>query len=97
MAKRAASMDSDEGKTKSVKISDPTLANASTGLNGIYTLTKPVRLVGLHWRAACYNGCSTCRHKVDNNWPEWQLTGSAHSIQLAHLKHITACILDQTR
>ena len=65
MAKRGASMDSDEGKTKCVKSCDTTLASVSTGLNGIYTLTKPVRLVGLHWRAACYNGCSTCRRKVD--------------------------------
>ena len=65
MAKRGASMDSDEGKTKCVKSSDTTLAGVSTGLNGIYTLTKPVRLVGLHWCAACYNGCSTCRRKVD--------------------------------
>ena len=68
MAKRGASMDFDEGKTKCVK-SDITLAAVSTGLNGIYTLTNPVRLEGVHWRAACYNGCSTCRRKVDNKCP----------------------------
>ena len=34
-------------------------------MTGIYTLNKPVRIEGLHWRAACYNGCSTCRRKVD--------------------------------
>ena len=61
-------MDSDEGKTKFVK-SAVTLAAVSSGLTGIYTLTKHVRLHGVHWRAAWYKGCSTCRRKLANKCP----------------------------
>ena len=44
-------MDSDESKTKFVK-SDVTLAAVSSGMTCVYTLTKHVRLQGVHWRAA---------------------------------------------
>ena len=66
MAKRGASFDSSSDSNPNLARSDTTtLADVSTGVTGIYTLTKPVRIEGLHWRAACYNGCSTCRRKVD--------------------------------
>ena len=62
MAKRGASFNSSSDNNPKLARSDTTttLADVSTGVTGIYTLTKPVRIEGLHWRAACYNGCSTC-------------------------------------
>ena len=66
MAKRGASFNSSSDSNPKLARSDTTtLADVSTGVTGIYTLNKPVRIEGLHWRAACYNGCSTCRRKVD--------------------------------
>ena len=66
MAKRGASFNSSsDSNPKLTKSDTTTLADVSTGATGIYTLNKPVRIEGLHWRAACYNGCSTCRRKVD--------------------------------
>ena len=61
-------MDFDESKTRFVK-SDVTLAAVSSGETGVYTLTKPIRLQGLHWRAAFYKRCSTCSRKVANKCP----------------------------
>ena len=66
MAKRGASFNSSSDNNPKLARSDTTtLADVSTGVTGIYTLTKPVRIEGLHWRAACYNGWSTCMRKVD--------------------------------
>ena len=66
MAKRGASFNSSSDSNPKLARSDTTtLADVSTCVTGIYTLTKPVRIEGLHWRVACHNGCSTCRRKVD--------------------------------
>ena len=38
----------------------------SSGLCGIFSLTDPVRIVGVHWSDhGCYWGCVGCRRKVD--------------------------------
>ena len=66
MAKRGASVESDEVfKTKWSK-SDTTLDDVSSGLCGILSLTDPVRIEGFHWsNHGCYRGCVECRRKVD--------------------------------
>ena len=66
MAKRGASVEFDEViKTKCSK-SDTTLDDVSSGLCDIFSLTDPVRIVGVHWSDhGCYWGCDGCRRKVD--------------------------------
>ena len=68
MAKRSASFDYGDINTKSAR-SNTTLADVSTGLSGIYTLTDPVRLDGVYWRNPFYWVCSICRRKVDTKCP----------------------------
>ena len=68
MAKRGASMESDEVKTKCSK-SDTTLHDVSCGFSGLFSLTDPVRIEAVHWRDnGCYRGCVQCRHKVDTKF-----------------------------
>ena len=63
-------MDFDESKTTKFVKSDVTLAAVSIGGTGVYTLTKPIQLQGLHWRAAFfYKGCSICSRKIANTCP----------------------------
>ncbi len=65
MAKRGASTESDEVKTKCSK-SDTTLDNVSCGFSGMFSLTDPVRIESVHWRDnGFYRGCVKCRRKVD--------------------------------
>ena len=65
MAKRGASMESDEVKTKCSK-SETTLDDVSCGFYGLFSLTDPVRIEAVHWRENwCYRGCVQCRRKVD--------------------------------
>ena len=65
MAKRGASMESDEVKTKCSK-SYTSLDDVSLGFSGIFSLTEPVRIEAVHWRDnGCYRGCVQCRRKVD--------------------------------
>ena len=47
MAKRGASMESDEVKTKCSK-SDTTLDDASCGFSDLFSLTDPVRIEAVH-------------------------------------------------
>ena len=49
MAKRGASTESDEVKTKCSK-SGTTLDNVSCGFSGMFSLTDPVRIESVHWR-----------------------------------------------
>ena len=52
-------------KTKCSK-SDTILDDVSRGLSGIFSLTDPVRIEGVHWSdPGCYRGCVECRRKVD--------------------------------
>ena len=62
-------MDYDESNTTKFVKSDVTLAAVSSGGTGVYTLTKPIQLQGLHWRAAFYKGCSICSRKIANKCP----------------------------
>ena len=65
MAKRGASVESDEVKTKCSK-SYTSLDDVSCGFSGIFSLTEPVRIEAVHWRDnGCYRGCVQCRRKVD--------------------------------
>ena len=66
MAKRGASIESDEVfKTKCSK-SDTTLDDVISCLSGILSLTDPVRIEGVHWSDhGWYRGCDECRRKVD--------------------------------
>ena len=64
MAKRGASMESDEVKTKCSK-SDTTLDDVSCGFSGIFSLIDPVRIEAVLWRDnGCYRGCVQCQRKV---------------------------------
>ena len=68
MAKRGASMESDEVKTKCSK-SYTSLDEVSCGFSGIFSLTEPVRIEAVHWRDnGCYRGCVQCRRKVDTKF-----------------------------
>ena len=65
MAKRGASMESDEVKTKCSK-SYTSLDVVSCEFSGLVFLTDPVRIEAVHWRDnGCYRGCVQCRRKVD--------------------------------
>ena len=66
MAKRGAYAETDEVfKTKCAK-SDTTLDDVSSGLCGIFSLTDPVLIVGVHWSDhGCNRGCVECRRNVD--------------------------------
>ena len=65
MAKRGASMEYDEVKTKCLK-SYTSLDDVSCGFSGLFSLTEPVRIEAVHWRDnGCYQGCVQCRRKVD--------------------------------
>ena len=64
MAKRGASMESDEVKTKCSK-SYTSLDDVSCGFSGLLSLTDPVLIEAVHWRNnGCYRGCVQCRRKV---------------------------------
>ena len=74
MAKRGASMESDEVKTKCSK-SYTSLDDVSCGFSGIFSLTDPIRIEAVHWRDnGCFRGCVQCR--------------SAHFIQIVAPKCI---------
>ena len=65
MAKRGASMESDEVMTKCSK-SYTSLDDVSCGFSGLFSLTDPVRIEAVHWRDnGCFWGCVQCRRKVD--------------------------------
>ena len=65
MAKRGASMESDEVMTKCSK-SYTSLDDVSCGFSGLFPLTDPVRIEAVHWRDNwCFWGCVQCRRKVD--------------------------------
>ena len=65
MAKRGASMESDEVMTKCSK-SYTSLDDVSCGFSGLFSLTDPVRIEAVHWRDnGCFWGCVQCRGKVD--------------------------------
>ena len=65
MAKRGASMESDEVMTKCSK-SYTSLDDVSCGFSGLFSLTDPVRIEAVHWRDnGCFRGCVQCRRKVD--------------------------------
>ena len=65
IAKRGASMESDEVKTKCSK-SYTSLDDVSCGFSGLFSLTDPVRIEAVHWRDnGCYRDCAQCRRKVD--------------------------------
>ena len=65
MAKRGASMESDEVRTKCYK-SYTSLDDVSCGFSGLFSLTDPVRIEAVHWRDnGCFRGCVQCRRKVD--------------------------------
>ena len=65
MAKRGASMESDEVKTKCSK-SYTSLDDVSCGFSGLFSLTEPVRIEAVHWRDnGGYRGCVQCQRKVD--------------------------------
>ena len=65
MAKRGASMESDEVRTKCSK-SYTSLDDVSCGFSGLFSLTDPVRIEAVHWRYnGCFRGCAQCRRKVD--------------------------------
>ena len=65
MAKRGASMESDEVRTKCSK-SYTSLDDVSCGFSGLFSLTDPVRIEAVHWRDnGCFRGCVQCRRKVD--------------------------------
>ena len=65
MAKRGASMESDEVMTKCSK-SYTSLDDVSCGFSCIFSLTDPVRIEAVHWRDnRCFGGCVQCWRKVD--------------------------------
>ena len=65
MAKRGASMESDEVRTKCSK-SYTSLNDVSCWFSGLFSLTDPVRIEAVHWRDnGCFRGCVQCRRKVD--------------------------------
>ena len=61
MAKRGASMESDEVMTKCSK-SYTSLDDVSCGFSGLFSLTDPVRIEAWQW---VFWGCVQCRRKVD--------------------------------
>ena len=66
MAKRGTSVESDEVFNTKCSKSDTTLVDVSSGLCGIFSLTDPVRIVGVHWSDdGCYWGCVEYRCKVN--------------------------------
>ena len=65
MAKRGASMEPDEVKTKCWK-SYTSLDDVSCGFSGLFSSTEPVRIEAVHWRDnVCFLGCVQCRRNVD--------------------------------
>ena len=66
MAKRGASTESEEIKTKCAMTDTTTLDDVSCGFSGMFSLPDPVRIESVYWRdKGCYQGCSACRRKVD--------------------------------
>ena len=66
MAKRGASTESEEVKSKCAKTDTTTWDDVSCGFSGMFSPTDPVRIESVYWRdKGCYQGCSTCRRKVD--------------------------------
>ena len=75
MAKRGASIESDEVMTKCSK-SYTSLDDVSCGFSGLFSLTDPVRIEAVHWRD---NGCfwglcpvsAKSRHEVLTSSRQW--------------------------
>ena len=68
MAKRGASMESDEIRTKCSK-SYTSLDDVSCWFSGLFSLTDPVSIEAVHWREnGCFRGCVQCRRKVDTKF-----------------------------
>ena len=65
MAKRGASMESDEVRTKCSK-SYTSMDDVGCGFSGIFSLTDPVRIEAVHWRdKGCFWGLCPVSAKVD--------------------------------